>query len=59
MNLSKPFKKVVCEKGYVLGVDSISILFNHRSFQKQDLFPQGVGWFFRKKNAWKEWGRYP
>ena len=40
----------------VLGVDSLSFFFNHRSFQKPDLFPRGFGWFFRKKDAWKEWG---
>ena len=25
---------------------------------KNQLFPQGFGWFFRKKDAWKEWGSY-
>ena len=31
------------------------------SFQPSflDPFPQGFGWFCRKKAAWKEWGRYP
>ena len=40
-----------------LGVDSpfcsTIVLF------KNQLFPQGFGWFFGKKDAWKEWGRYP
>ena len=26
-------------------------------FKKNQLFPQGFGWFCRKKDAWKEWGR--
>ena len=37
------------------GVDSISILFNHCSFQKPIAFPQAFWWFSRKKDPWKEW----
>ena len=50
-----------CKSGFwvILGVDSSSILCNHGSFQKPDLFPQGFGWCVRKKDAWKEWGRLP
>ena len=39
-------------------VESFSILFNHRSFQKPDAFSQGFSRFSRKKDPWKEWGRY-
>ena len=41
----------------VLGVDSLSILFNHRSFQNQP-FSLGFRRFFRKKDPCQEWGRY-
>ena len=37
-----------------LGVGSLSILFNHRSFQQPSV-SQGLSWFCRKKDAWKEW----
>ena len=33
--------------------------FHHRSFQKPDLFPQGVEWIFRKKDAWERMGKVP
>ena len=40
-----------------LGVDSLSLLFNHRSFQKPPVCP---GFFIpRKKDPWKEGGRHP
>ena len=51
----RPFRLV----GVFLGVESSSILFSHRSFQKPDPFPQGFGWFSRKKDPWKEWRSYP
>ena len=40
----------------VLGLDSLSILFNHRSFQKPGPFPLSFRWFPEKKDPWKEWG---
>ena len=40
-----------------LGVDSP--FFSTIVLLKNQLFPQGFGWFCRKKDAWKEWGRYP
>ena len=40
-------------------VDSLSILFNHRSVQKPDPFAQDFWWCSRKKDPWKEWGSYP
>ena len=45
----------------ILGVDSLSILFNHRSFQKPDPFSIGFRRSSRKirSDPWKEWGRYP
>ena len=39
----------------ILGVDSFSILFNHRSFQKPDLFPPVDGLLKRNEDPWKEW----
>ena len=42
-----------------LGVDSLSILFNHRSFQKPIAVFPGFGWVSRKKDPWKEWGSNP
>ena len=44
----------------ILGVDSSSILFSHPSFNNQP-FPQGVWWFSRKKDPWKElkWMLFP
>ena len=40
---------------HVLGVDSLSIRFNHRSFQKPAVSPGPCVVFCRKKDAWKEW----
>ena len=38
----------------------LCILFDHRSFLKnRSLFPRVLGVLFRKKDACKEWGRYP
>ena len=39
----------------ILGVDSFSILSDHRSFQKPDPFPLGLLRSLRKKDPWKEW----
>ena len=41
-----------------LGVDSLSILFSHRSFQKPAISP-GFWRFSRKKDPWKECGSSP
>ena len=38
-----------------LGLDSFSILFNHRSFQSPDPFSLGFCRFSGKKDPWKEW----
>ena len=44
----------------ILGVDSLSILFNHRSLKKKtDASPGCEKWLPEKKDPWKEWGRYP
>ena len=40
----------------VLGLDSLSILFNHRSFQKSDPFFPGIPEvFWKDSDPWKEW----
>ena len=36
-----------------LGVDSP--FFSTFVLFKNQLFPQGLAWYFRKKDAWKEW----
>ena len=41
----------------VLGIDAPFI--STIVLSRKQLFPQGFGRFFRKKDAWKEWGRYP
>ena len=41
--------------GNSLGVDSVSILFNHPSFQQPDPFSLKFRRFSRKKDPWKEW----
>ena len=46
---------VLSEWAAILGVDSLSILFNHRSFQKPDPFSLGFRRFSRRKDPWKEW----
>ena len=48
----------------ILGVDSLSILFNQRSFQKPEQFLFSLFFLLRfrrlsrKKDPWKEWGSY-
>ena len=41
----------------VLGLHSLSILFNHRSSQKPIANSPGFGWFPEKKDPWKAWAR--
>ena len=52
------FRAWQSELDKVLGFDSFSILFNQRSFPKPDPFPLDLLSVFRKKDPWKEWGRY-
>ena len=48
-----------CMSLKVLGVDSLPILFKHRSLKKKKTgrFFLGFGRFSRKKDPWKAWGR--
>ena len=44
----------------ILGVDSFSILFNHRSFQKPDrCFPKTLGIFLQKEGCLERMGMAP
>ena len=45
----------VCGAGFFPGVDSDSILFSHRSFQKPMAMSPGILVFLKDPNPWKEW----
>ena len=50
----RPDASVLRPENGTLQVLIPTMLFNHRSLKKPAVSP-GVGWFCRKKHAWKEW----